>query len=104
MANYSVPASGFALHNTTLAASAEDTVTMPAKDEDPPSVVVWPGSPGPVFFTIDGRAATINGPQCYVCFPGSTVRVNTSTADNYATTRTIRLISAFASTYSVLEG
>lgn len=105
MANYTVTAPGFALHNTTLAASAEDTVTFPAKIETAPELFIWPSSSTtPVYFTVDGTAATVGGSNCYIVFPGTTAMPIIPPTTQYARATVVRLISAATCTYSITEG
>lgn len=78
-------------------ANTEDTVNF-GRNVDLVEVLVLSGS-DPVYFTVDGSAATVAGARTRIVASGSAVQIGAP--DNVNTT--VRLISASAATYSVSD-
>lgn len=98
MANHTIGADDRAVHAVTLAPNTQDVVTLPTRFAARPVVVVHPGSDAPVYVSTGAAAAVVGGAACRVVWPGFALELDALAQDD---TKTIRLISASAATYSV---
>lgn len=109
MANYTIAANARAVHGKTLVADTEDTVTFTARIDGDVTLLVHPGASVPVYVTTDGTAATVEGSNTRVIWPGYAARLTdqqqgtlSGLAGSTDTAPTVvRLISAGTPTYSV---
>jgi hypothetical protein len=96
VAAYTISASEVAKHAINVAAATEDTVTITG---DPRSITVLVRSgSSPVFFSVDGSAAVVDGPRTYMAPVGAATTVDMP-GDSAAST--VRLISAAAAVVDV---
>ena len=99
MTAHTVAAGGVAKHRFVLAAGVEDTVNF-ADDADQLEVLCFTATE-PVFFTVDGTAAAVDGASSYVVTANSSMAVD---RPRQATAGpVVRLISAAAATVSVMR-
>jgi hypothetical protein len=98
MTNYAVTKDDVAAHGKTLSANTEDVVTF-AKLPRFVEVVIHAAT-APVFVTIDGTAAIVNGSRCIVL---AAVAGNTKRFTMPPNQQRVRLISSAAATYSVQQ-
>jgi len=94
--NYSATNVQVAVHNKSLAADTEDTVTL-AGDRDTVEVINLDGAAS-IYFTVDNSAATVDGQNTFV-IPAAigSLEVDVPTAGDTK----VRLISDGTPTYSV---
>jgi hypothetical protein len=97
MSSYTISAGDRGVYEKTLAADTEDTVTISAYLNGALEVKVLSGS-APVYFTVNGIAATVKGSHCYDVHPGTSAQL-WNLALSYPAV--IRLISSGSCVYSV---
>jgi hypothetical protein len=99
MTAHAVAAGAVAVHRFTLTANTEDVVTF-ADDADQVEILVLSGAE-PVFVTIDGSAATVDGSHCYLVAAGQSLTLD---VPRQATTGpSVSLISAASAVVSVMR-
>ncbi len=93
-------APGFvAKHRIALAAAVEDTVNF--ADDSDQLEVLWFTATEPVFFSVDGTAAAVDGGTCYVVVANSSVAVDRP--KQATAVPVVRLISAAPAVVSVMR-
>lgn len=96
MAAYTVAASEVAEHGIAVAPATEDTVTITG-DSKRITILVRSGT-APVFFTVDGTAAAVDGPRCYLAPVGYGTPVE---MPGDSPTSVVRLVCAAAAVVDV---
>lgn len=103
MADYTLADNAIGVHNIALAPNTEVIVDMPPAGT---VEVASLASTAPVYFSVNGKPATVGGTDCYLLFPGvnaATVRLP-SAFMSLSARSAVRLISAAAATVSVSRG
>ncbi len=108
MADYAVPAGDVGAHEKTMVALTVDTVTFEVGNEDAPNwgplpkaIEVLTNGAADIYVTVDGRAPTVKGTQCYRVPAQAGATVIDVTDSNARDAVVVKLISSGTPIFSV---